>query len=227
MKYSFEEIANILEKINDAGFLAYIVGGTSRDILLFKSTDDIDIASNATPSQLSSIFKNASYDKFSTKFGTFKSKIEGLDVEITTFRVESNYDDYRHPLSIKYVNDPVTDSYRRDFTINAIYMDKYGNIEDYHNGMQDLDNKIIRSIGDPFKKIAEDPVRILRALRFKMMLGFNIEEELEKAIIDNADLVEYISSARQKIELQKMLKYANMGKITEVLDKYNINLQLK
>ncbi|MDD3383317.1 MAG: hypothetical protein WC123_01245 [Bacilli bacterium] len=227
MKYSFEKISTILEKINNAGFLAYIVGGTSRDILLYQNSEDIDIASNATPNQLSNIFENANYDKFSAKFGTFKSMIEGLDVEITTFRVEGDYDDYRHPKLIKYVSDPYTDSFRRDFTINAIYMDKYGDIEDFHNGIQDLNNKIIKMIGDPYEKINEDPVRILRALRFKISLNFTIEEKLEKAIVDNADLIEYISITRQKIELQKMLKYASMEKITKILDRYNIDIKLK
>ncbi len=227
MNYTFEQIVPILKTINNAGYVAYLTGGSVRDYLLYHNFGDIDIASDATPAELSTIFNITRYDKFAAKFGTFKAIIEGKSVEITTFRVEGNYEKYRHPGQITFVSDSKLDSYRRDFTINALYMDQFGKILDYHNGLQDINAKIIRAIGDPYARLQEDPVRILRALRFMLVLNFELDPNLEKSIHELADLVDNISLERQKIELQKLLKIASLQELQKVFDKYEIDVATK
>ncbi len=223
MKYTFDDVKDILKTINDAGFIAYLVGGSVRDYLIYNNFNDIDIATDAKVENLSTIFNIPRYDKFAAKFGTFKAVIDGKKVEITTLRKEGAYEKRRHPY-VSFVNDPKIDVERRDFTMNAIYMDQFKNVLDYYDGQKDIANRTIRCIGDADSKIKEDPVRILRAIRFKMTLDFLLDSELEKAIKDNVNLVDSISTERQKLELSKFIKIAPVSEIKKVLDFYNINL---
>ena len=138
MNYGFKELKPILETFSNHGHHAYLVGGSSRDILLSKKTHDVDIATDAKPEKVIAIFNLKKVDPFTFKFGNVKTIINEIEVDITTLRQESSYTDSRHPEKIAFVKDPKTDSLRRDFTINAIYMDKDGKILDFHNGLQDL-----------------------------------------------------------------------------------------
>jgi tRNA nucleotidyltransferase (CCA-adding enzyme) len=217
MNYGFKELKPILETFSNHGHHAYLVGGSSRDILLSKKTHDVDIATDAKPEKVIAIFNLKKVDPFTFKFGNVKTIINEIEVDITTLRQESSYTDSRHPEKIAFVKDPKTDSLRRDFTINAIYIDKDGVILDFHNGQQDLKDKVIRMIGDPIARVKEDPVRILRALRFALTLNMTIEESLLTTIKDNQNLLTQVSDFRIKDELTKMLKSKSKENVVEYL----------
>ena len=222
MNYGFKELKPILESFSNHGNNAYLVGGSSRDILLFKKTYDIDIATDAKPEKVIAIFNLKKVDPFTFKFGNVKTIINEIEVDITTLRTESNYTDLRHPEKIEFIKDPKIDSLRRDFTINALYMDKDGKILDFHNGVQDLKDKIIRMIGEPNTRIKEDPVRILRALRFGLTLNMTIEDSLLLAIKLHQDLLNNVSDFRIKDEINKMIKGKSKENVIEFL-KSNLN----
>ena len=151
----------------------------------------------------------------------------GLPVEITTLRMESGYVKYRHPSNVSFIKDPQLDSNRRDLTINAMYFDQFGTLLDYHGGQKDLDNKLLRLIGDPYERLEEDPVRILRIIRFMLEFNFEIEKDTEKAMLEKSQLVDEISSERQKMELQKFLKIAKPSEIEAAFKKYQIEVSTK
>ena len=162
------------------GFSIFEVGGSVRDEILGKETTDFDFATDATPKEMMEFLPNA-IDTFA-KYGCIKYKGEYGRAEITTFRKEEDYDDYRHPKKVSFVKSLEEDYRRRDFTINAIYKDVDGKIYDPAHGVFDINNKIIRFIGNPEIRIKEDPLRILRAKRFVSKLGFKIEENSLEAI---------------------------------------------
>ncbi len=220
MNYGFKELKPILESFSRHGHNAYLVGGSSRDILLFKKTHDVDIATDAKPEKVIAIFNLKKVDPFTFKFGNVKTTINEIDLDITTLRAESDYKDLRHPDKIEFVKDPLTDSLRRDFTINALYMDKDGKVFDYHDGLQDLKDKVIRAIGKPDERLKEDPVRMLRALRFALSLNFVIEESLEASIIKNQELLSEVSDFRIKDEIVKMGRTKSKEEIVSFLNKY-------
>ena len=163
----FDELSEIYLK---HGYSLYIVGGTSRDLLLERPFTDLDFVTDATPEEEKAFLPEANY--VFAKYGSIRLKKDGLEVDITTLRKESDYLDYRHPGKIVFVRDLETDSLRRDFTINAIYLDKDYQIFDFHHGKGDLEKRVIRFIGDPEKRIQEDPLRICRAERFARLLNF-------------------------------------------------------
>ncbi len=179
---------DILQKtFQENGHSLYMVGGTSRDFLLGIEPDDLDFVSDATPEEEKEFLPDASYAF--AKYGSIHLKIENRMVDITTFRVEGEYNDRRHPSKIEFVREIEKDYVRRDFTINAIYIDKDYNVIDFCGGKEDLKNKIIRFIGDPNARIQEDPLRIARAERFATKLGFSIEKETLEAINKNRYLL--------------------------------------
>lgn len=199
------EILYIIEKINSFGFKAYVVGGSVRDFYLGKKPYDYDIATSAKPEDIKKIFKNNVLSTIGEKYGTIIIKINSFDVEITTFRLEDNYKDNRKPSEVFFTSDLKEDLKRRDFTINAMaYSEKEGLI-DLFNGREDLDKKIIRTVGDPFTRINEDALRILRGIRLAGQLDFKIEENLYKEIIKNRHLLRNLSKERIKTELDKIL----------------------
>ena len=202
-----EDLKNILLKIIDNGFEAYIVGGYVRDFLLGYESTDIDICTNALPKNLIEIFDG---DNISvSSYGSIKLRSNKYNVDITTYRKEISY--INGKLSeIEYINDIETDIQRRDFTINALYMDIDGNIIDKVNGKQDINDKIIHVIGDINKKFKEDPLRILRALRFKITLGFDLDNEIVEYIHNNKNEIIKISNQRKKEEINKMLVSKNV-----------------
>ena len=227
MQYTFEDVKPLLISLNEAGYQAYLTGGSVRDHLLYGNFNDIDITTDAKPLEIATVFNNKRYDKFAAKFGTFKGVIMGLPVEITTLRMESGYVKYRHPSNVSFIKDPELDSKRRDLTINAMYLDQFGTLLDYHGGQKDLDNKLLRLIGNPYERLEEDPVRILRLIRFQLEFNFKIEEETEKAMLEKSQLVDEISSERQKMELQKFLKIAKPSEIEVAFKKYQIEVSTK
>ena len=197
----FQELAMLFNK---NGFRLYMIGGTSRDYLLNKKIDDIDLVSDATPDEMKTFLENASYTF--ARFGTVRVKYQNQHIDITTLRVEDGYLDFRHPGKIKFVKSLEEDYARRDFTINAIYIDENFKIHDFSGGLDDLKNKIIRFIGDPTTRIKEDPLRILRAIRFQKKLGFSIEENTLKAIQENSSLLNELNIDKVKEEIRKLEK---------------------
>ncbi len=183
------------------GYHIYMIGGTSRDILLGLEPEDIDLVTDATPDEERSFLPEADYT-FS-RFGSIKTKFEGVEVDITTMREEGEYNDSRHPSYIRFVRDIDKDYVRRDFTVNAIYIDKDGNIVDPSNGEKDLKDKVLRFIGDPMKRIQEDPLRIIRGERFRKRLGFSFEEVTKKAIEEGRPLLERLNPEKRKMEQKK------------------------
>ena len=200
-----EIFLSLAKLFNDHGYRLFMIGGTTRDYLLNKEVLDYDFVSDATPEDMKSFLKDANYHF--EKFGTVRVKVDGVHVDITTLRKEGEYIDYRHPSKVTYVKDIKEDYVRRDFTINAIYMDENFNVIDPSGlGLKDLKDKLIRFIGDPEKRIKEDPLRILRAERFEANLGFKIEDNTYLAIKKNRHLLDKINPDKIKEEYRKMNK---------------------
>ena len=183
------------------GYSLYMIGGTSRDILLGKFPSDFDFVTDATPEEEKIFLPDADYAF--EKYGSIKLKEQGIEVDITTFREEGEYLDFRHPSYIKFVTSAEKDSKRRDFTVNALYINGEGKVLDFHHGLEDLQNKVIRFIGDPETRVKEDPLRILRAERFARRLGFQIEKATQKVMDDNRCLLEKLNPEKVKSEEKK------------------------
>ena len=196
------ELFKFLDKtFKENGFSIFEVGGSVRDEILGLDVFDFDFATNATPEEMMKFLPNAN-DTFA-KYGCIKYKGEHGRAEITTFRVEEKYYDFRHPTKIRFVKSLNEDYLRRDFTINAIYKDIDGNIYDPAGGVEDIKNRLIRFIGEPEKRIKEDPLRILRAKRFAAKLGFEIEIETAKAMEKLSYLLEKLNPDKIKEEERK------------------------
>lgn len=195
----FKKLAKLF---NENGFSLFMIGGTSRDYLLNLEVYDYDFVSDATPEDMKKFLPDANYHF--EKYGSVKVKIDGVHVDTTTFRKEEGYLDYRHPSKITYVKSIDEDYVRRDFTINAIYIDKDMKVIDPSGGLVDLKNKTIRFIGDPETRIKEDPLRILRAERFKEKLNFRIEEKSLFAINKYRYLLDKLNPDKIKEEQRKL-----------------------
>ena len=191
-------------RFTEKGKRLYLVGGSTRDLLLGRHYVDHDFVTDATPEEMEEIVPEASFAF--AKYGSVRLKINGEEVDITTLREEGQYDDSRHPSYVKFITDPEIDSNRRDFTINAMYLDEDYNLLDFHDGEKDLKNGIIRFIGDPYKRISEDPLRIIRAQRFAEVLGFTIEEKSLKAIEEGQDLLNNLKKEKIDEERRKLIK---------------------
>lgn len=197
-----------LKQLKKAGFSCFIVGGYVRDHLLGISSTDVDIASSALPIEVAETFSKST----SESLGSLHIKDAEYTIDITTYRREFQYSN-RHPKEVEYISDIDEDLLRRDFTINAICMDSEGEIYDPLGGQKDLENGIIRAIGDIKTKFEEDPLRILRALRFAIIYDFTIEPQTLEFIEHNLHLLAKLSYTRRKEELDKILasSYATKG----------------
>lgn len=199
-------IKSILKKIESEGYEAYIVGGFVRDKLLKHESFDVDICTNALPKDLKRIFK---IGNSLNNYGSFNFKIKKYNIDITTYRKESEYVDKRHPNEIEYVNSLFDDIKRRDFTINSLCMDKNENIIDLLGGIDDLNAKVVRVIGDANIRFKEDPLRMLRAIRLASVLEFELDVNTFNAIRSNAELINFVSNERIKDEISKILSTNN------------------
>ena len=211
-------IKNILNKIESEGYEAYIVGGFVRDKILKKTTYDVDICTNALPINLRKIFN---ITQKGNGYGGFNIKYKKYNIDITTYRKEVRYDN-RRPVEIEYVNSLFEDVKRRDFSINALCMDKNDNIIDLLGGINDIKNHIINVIGDANEKFKQDPLRMLRAIRFATVLDFKIGDDTYKALCQNASLTSSLSSNRIKDELSKILSSKNYQKGLDLLKETNV-----
>lgn len=209
-----DDALKILNIIDGNGFQAYIVGGFVRDYLLGRKSSDVDISTNARPDDIKCMFSFAA----SNKYGVSVVNYNGNKYEITTFRKDANYVNNRWPSSISFVNTLEEDAKRRDFTINCIYMDKDKKLIDPFNGVHDLNNHIVKCVGNPDVKFKEDALRILRCIRFASLLNFKIDSDTVDAIKNNKDLLKNISYDRKKDELNKIFKFNPKYGIKLILD---------
>jgi tRNA nucleotidyltransferase (CCA-adding enzyme) len=214
-----EEAKTVLTKINEAGYEAYLVGGCVRDYCLNKTPYDYDITTNALPNVIQEIFKDYKTIDSGIKHGTVGILINNRVIEVTTYRVDGEYLDSRHPSKVEFTSLLKEDLKRRDFTMNALALSIDGKIIDYFNGKEDIENKIIRAVGDPTLRFTEDALRILRAGRFSSVLGFKIEQETSQAMIAQRKLLDNISKERINVELVKLLCGDN---VKEVLLSYKV-----
>ena len=213
-----KEVKFIIDKIYEYGFEAFIVGGCVRDSILGLKPNDYDITTNAKPKDIKNIFKEYKILENGIKHGTVGVIIEKEVYEITTYRIESEYEDSRRPKSVEFTKNIVEDLKRRDFTINAMaYNDKVGLIDAF-NGIDDLDDKIIRTVGHPDDRFTEDGLRIIRAVRFSCKLGFKIEEKTLNSIYKNANIIKNISIERITEEFTKAILSENPNNIIILFD---------
>lgn len=198
----------VLSKLKGNGYQAYVVGGAVRDFLMGKTPHDYDLTSDALPSQISDVFKDFYQEHSGEKHGTIRVIIDHKPIEITTFRCDEGYTDYRRPDNVEFVKDVYIDSKRRDFSINAFYYSE-GHIYDFHEGLEDLNNKVIKTIGNPSTRFHEDALRILRAIRFSAKLGYEIESKTKTALLDCKEELNLIAKERILIELKEISSTSN------------------
>lgn len=210
-------IFEVLNKIEEHGFQAYVVGGYVRDLIMGIKSIDVDICTDALPKDIKKIFDIPSE---SSEYGSINFKLNNYNFDITTFREEIQYLK-RKPVEMKYIKDLYIDVLRRDFTINTICLDKSGKLVDMLDGKKDLDNRIIKLIGEPYK-LKEDPLRMLRAIRFATTLDFEIDVKLCDAINMYKELLQTLPANRIKHELNKMLISKNYKKGLKLLKKFDL-----
>ncbi len=197
-----EQVLNELEK---HGFEAYMVGGCVRDSIMGRECHDIDITTNARPKEILAVFSSFKVVPTGIKHGTVTVFCGDVPFEITTYRIDGEYTDCRRPENVEFTADITTDLARRDFTINAVAMDRNGCLVDPFDGISDMKAGIIRCVGAPEKRFGEDALRIMRAVRFASQLGFTIEEETSAAVHRMKDLLQKISHERIRDELDKLV----------------------
>lgn len=218
-------IKETLIKIKRAGYEAYIIGGYPRDYYLGKNTEDYDITTNAKPEELKKIFPQA--DDSHSKYGVIILKEKDCILEITTYRKEENYQRHRFPETIYYVDTLSEDLLRRDFIMNTLCMDENENFIDLLGARDNIDQKIIKVVGNVEQKIEEDAVRILRAIRFASTLNFRLDEELKDAIKKYKKNVKELSYFRKKEEIEKIFlsDYAEYG--ISLLEEFKLEEELE
>ena len=199
----FKTALPVLNQIQAAGYEAYFVGGSVRDSLLKRPIHDVDIATSATPIEIKEIFSRTV--DIGIEHGTILVLQGDIGLEVTTFRTESDYQDFRHPSEVTFVRQLSEDLRRRDFTINALAMTSKGEIIDHFDGISDLKQQIIRAVGNPYERFSEDALRILRAFRFASVLGFSIDLETIAGINATKALLANISIERIEMEFTKLL----------------------
>lgn len=198
----------VLSRLKENGYQAYVVGGAVRDFLMGNTPHDYDLTSDALPSQISDVFKDFYQEHSGEKHGTIRVIVDHKPIEITTFRCDEGYTDYRRPDNVEFVKDVYIDSKRRDFSINAFYYSE-GHIYDFHEGLEDLNNKVIKTIGNPSTRFHEDALRILRAIRFSAKLGYEIESKTKTALLDCKEELNLIAKERILTELKEISSTSN------------------
>lgn len=194
----------IIRKLNKEGFRAYPVGGCVRDYLLKREVSDIDITTDACPDEIEFVFKDFKTIDIGKRFGTIVVVVNDEPFEVTTFREDGQYENGRRPNNVIFTDSLINDLKRRDFTINAMAFDN-GEIIDPFDGQKDLNNGIIRAVGNPFDRIDEDVLRILRAIRFASRYDFEIESTLKEAMKENTHRLQLISVERIREEIFKII----------------------
>ncbi|MEG7333034.1 CCA tRNA nucleotidyltransferase [Bacillus sp. 0102A] len=204
MEQVFIKALPVLRTLIEAGHQAYFVGGAVRDSYMKRTIGDVDIATDAAPDQVERLFQRTV--DVGKEHGTIIVLWEDETYEVTTFRTESEYEDYRRPSEVNFITSLEEDLKRRDLTINAMAMTAEGQVLDYFGGKKDIDQKLIRTVGRPKDRFQEDALRMLRAVRFMSQLGFTLSLETEEAITKEKTLLTHVSVERKTIEFEKLLK---------------------
>jgi len=210
-----EHALRVLQTLEENGYEAYFVGGCVRDWLLGRPVHDIDICTNAHPGDVMRLFP--AHVPTGLQHGTVTVKMESFLFEVTTFRTEGTYLDYRRPSDIRFVSDLQTDLERRDFTINAMAKDSRSRLHDPFHGQTDLDNRVIRAVGVPVRRFREDALRLLRAARFAAQLDFEVEALTLQAMRETAPLLKRISTERIREELNKLIDSDTPNRGTDIV----------
>ncbi len=210
-----DEVMHAITQLNTAGYEAYVVGGCVRDSLRGETPDDWDITTSATPEEMKVVFADYRAIETGTPHGTLTVIIGEEPLEITTYRVDGDYSDGRHPDSVQFTRSLAEDLRRRDFTINAMAYHPDVGLVDLYDGQKDLSAKRIRCVGEADQRFTEDALRILRALRFATVLGFTIESQTEAALRRLAPALTRVSSERIMDEFYKLLRNDAAGRTLE------------
>ena len=219
MDNNLKEFIYLSHVFESHGYHLYLVGGTVRDYLLNIPLSDMDAVTDAKPEEIKTFLDDADYTFM--KYGSIKYVSHGVKFDITTLRKENEYVDSRHPQKIEFIKDLSVDVLRRDFTVNALYLDNNYKVIDYVGGEKDLQNKILKMVGSPLKRIKEDPLRIIRAIRFSLDYDLTIDEELENTIRQEIALLDKLNPEKIKQDLKKT-KTTDKTKISSILNKFNI-----
>ena len=212
-----EGVCFVLDRLETCGFRADIVGGCVRDRMRGVEAHDYDITTDATPEQMQAVFHDMRTIETGIRHGTLTVLYKNEPYEITTYRTEGTYTDHRHPDGVSFSRQLSDDLCRRDFTVNAMCYHPVRGVTDLYGGQDDLRRRLLRCVGDPERRLEEDALRILRALRFSSVLDFSIEEATARAIHEKKQLLHAVSAERIYIELKKLL----MGvRVTDVLMQY-------
>ena len=206
MNYNLEipyDVQHIIDVLFENGYEAFMVGGCVRDLILNKTPNDYDITTNAEPKVVASLFDKVILTGL--KHGTITVVLNKKQYEVTTYRRDGEYEDSRHPQNVEFVSDIKDDLARRDFTINAMAYNRERGLVDYFNGLQDLNDKIIRTVGNPLDRFKEDALRMLRAIRFSVQLDFEIDEEVLNSIKSIKCNINNISNERIRDEFNKII----------------------
>lgn len=198
-----DDVRRIIKTIEDNGYEAYAVGGCVRDSILGRNPDDWDITTSARPEQIKSFFKKTI--DTGIKHGTVTVMMNHTGYEVTTYRIDGEYKDGRHPESVEFSAKLVDDLKRRDFTINAMAYNESNGFVDEFNGIEDLNNHVIRCVGNPIERFSEDALRMMRAIRFSAQLGFDIDSKTYAAIVELAPAIRQVSMERVQVELAKTI----------------------
>ncbi len=203
----------VLDRLHACGYQAYVVGGCVRDTLLGRAPKDWDICTNAMPQEMQRVFRDCHVIETGLKHGTLTVMHEHEPYEVTTFRVDGEYTDHRHPDEVIFVTDVREDLSRRDFTVNAMAWSPQTGLVDIFGGQDDLVRGVIRCVGEPQKRFEEDALRIMRALRFASVYGFSIDPETAKAIHQMKETLQDVAAERIRVELAKLLCGQGAGEI--------------
>lgn len=198
---SLEAAKRLVGRLEQKGYSAFLVGGCVRDLLLGQTPKDFDIATSAKPDEVKQALSSCRFADTGIEHGTVMAITGGEGYEITTFRTESGYSDHRRPDRVEFVSSIEQDLVRRDFTINAMAMSQSGEIIDLYGGKEDIKNRLIRCVGDPAARFTEDPLRILRAVRFYSRLGFSVEQNTRTAAVELANMLDDVARERISAEL--------------------------
>ena len=219
--YIPDSIQEILNRLENNGYQAYIVGGSVRDLVIGKEPKDYDITTSAKPEDIERIFKDKKTFDVGRQFGTIVVVTRGGNVEVTTYRTDGEYEDGRRPKEVYYTPDIIEDLSRRDFTINAMAYNKNGLLDPF-SGIKDIKRKTIRTVGDPYKRFEEDYLRILRAVRFATQLNFKIDNKTKDACKKYASNIDRISNERIREELFKILLSKKPSTGFRLMDELNV-----
>ncbi len=206
-------VQTAINRLESAGYACHVVGGCVRDSLLGLTPHDWDLTTNALPERVAELFSDFRVIPTGMKHGTITVMIDGVPLEITTYRVDGDYRDHRHPDGVCFVTDITEDLRRRDFTVNAMAWNPQGGLCDPFGGAEDLKRGILRCVGDAETRFREDALRILRALRFAATYGFGVENATAKALLSCASLLKSVAAERVQAELNRLLVAPHVGDV--------------